>query len=1072
MEHLLLKDSEPADNLSREQNTSELSRISILTRIARAITENVDIVRIYQIAIQKIRHYCFCDSIYIFYNNSDSRCFYLTPALNRDALSKPRELSLNYRDTFLHKIFDDPAPLNCTDASQFEEFQPGDRQLFHEKRGSFLAVPILLDTKVLGALLLTNAEKNAFDENDAALVEDVAILIALAIDRTNLQRAAETARHGEARWSRLYSCLLENIDSPVALVNIQDDLIYQTNKPYERLTGFQEAELHGMKLSTIHPAEFLENEFLQPAKDGTLKIENVPVFLKNGREHHATLNIFTINRQKPGMALVLYTLQGTLPAESTQDSDQETKLTQIYQQLQSPLKNQSYREQLESILQDAGEFFQAKYLTVHRVSESVPNPKLFIAHKFPKSRKKGYDRPWIISISEGPFEQISVDRTPLFIENVIEDERFKKWQPIAEKLGYAAFAGLPIIFAGKVSGILTFFFPNPKPFTALEKTSFLNLTLLLAMFIENQRQVEHSKKLGEQIEVMNRIASSINSSLELDEVIRTTVTEVNRILDFDHACITLFDEAGENMQVFTVISKKLAQNLPHGQWIPFKNSQLGWLKNVDASSGDAFANELTEIDNRLLSKINMLLLSRGKYLGTFSVSNLAAHQYTDEHQKFLKQIALQVATAIENARLFEAANRNLTELSALADISKSISASLDIDEVFGHIVKAAAIALKAQICTIRLIQNDKPRDQATSSLPGFKDGQVNHELERYLDRLIKDLKPIFSEDISHDDLAEMRKSAEKGNKYRSFLAMPVISQDQAIAIITLYWEEKRTIGQRELNLGSMIANQAASAIQNAHLYQESIKNSEQLKSANEELENFVYTVSHDLKAPIVSIQGFTSILLHEYIRDMNEEAIHFLERVQVNANQMEKLIRDLLELSRIGRVVNPFEFVAAGQIILEAQTDLIYQIQKKKIELVIEPELPALYCDKNRMVQVFTNLISNAVKYIGNADQPTIRLGCREDEESYILSVQDNGIGIEKQYFNKIFGLFQILESEQQDEQVGTGVGLTIVKRIIENHGGKVWLDSIIGQGTTFYISIPKAKEREKETRNAKRDES
>jgi light-regulated signal transduction histidine kinase (bacteriophytochrome) len=260
-----------------------------------------------------------------------------------------------------------------------------------------------------------------------------------------------------------------------------------------------------------------------------------------------------------------------------------------------------------------------------------------------------------------------------------------------------------------------------------------------------------------------------------------------------------------------------------------------------------------------------------------------------------------------------------------------------------------------------------------------------------------------------------------------------------------------------LKLISIIANQAANAIQNARLYQETVRNSEKLKSVNEELESFVYTVSHDLKSPIVAIQGFASIFLQEYSGKMESDAIHYVERIHANANQMEKLIRDLLELSRIGRVVNPFESVDVTQVLAEAQTELIFQIQEKQIEIEIQPDLPKIWADRNRLVQVFANLIGNAVKYIGHPEKPRIEIGWNETDDTFIFYVRDNGIGIEKEYYEKIFGLFQILNPDPDKTKSGTGVGLTIVKRIIKNHGGKIWLESVPGKGSTFYFSIPKS---------------
>jgi PAS domain S-box-containing protein len=1029
-----------------DATTHELARVSILTRIAKAIIEKTDLVHVFKIALQKIRHYSYCDSILILQNNAASKTFYLTPALNLDALALPRELSIYHKQTILGEIITEATTINCPDLSG-QTLLPGDQNFFAEAKGSFLAVPILCDDTLLGLLLLTNSEANAFDERDQALVEDVAILLALAMDRTQLQRNAEHYQRAEHRWHRLYTSLLENVSEPIALIDHKANIIFQANATFQELTGYSSEELHGMKLSQLHRSPL-------PAENVP---ENVEIVLKSGKTLPLQVRFFLVEDSEQKTILALYQ-----PNENVYRNPAypalNLLLSRVFQIIQQMPIEENTAKNLDYLLKKIGALYQIKYLTLHLLNGKNEEPGLVFAEKFPLATETVYDRSWKISLSEGPFNRLFESQDILAIENFDTEESYAAWRPVAENLGYKAVIAVPLVVYQKVIGIFSLFYEKPHRFHSQEITEFRNVAILLAQFLEFHQMQKQSNKLNQQIEVISQISNSINSSLELVEVIRFTVTELSRVLRFDHACITLFDESGENIQVFTVISQSLSNRITVEKWEPFGNSELGWFNpNPEAALQDrqALASELTRIENMLQSKMNLLLLSRGKYLGTFSVASLNSHQYQPEQQRFLNQIAVQVATAIENARLFEATKRNLTELAALADVSKSISTSLEIDEVFGQIVKAAAIALKARVCTIRMVQNNQPRLQATSSHPGLQDGKLTSSLEKYLNQTIRELNPVFLDDLRELDAENFMAPLGIPGKMQSLLAVPVVTQGKAIAIMSLYWEVKPTITEREFNLVSMIANQAASAIQNARLYQETLSNTRQLKSANEELENFVYTVSHDLKSPIVSIQGFASILLQDFAVEFNEEVRHFLNRIQFNANQMEKLIRDLLELSRIGRVVNPFEMVDSRQIVLEAQSELIYQLQENKIELRIAADLPQIFGDRNRLVQVFTNLIGNAVKYIGQPPAPLIEVGWQPTENSTQFFVRDNGIGIERQYFEKIFGLFQILNPEEGDEKIGTGVGLTIVKRIVENHGGRIWVESEKGNGATFYFTIP-----------------
>jgi len=232
------------------------------------------------------------------------------------------------------------------------------------------------------------------------------------------------------------------------------------------------------------------------------------------------------------------------------------------------------------------------------------------------------------------------------------------------------------------------------------------------------------------------------------------------------------------------------------------------------------------------------------------------------------------------------------------------------------------------------------------------------------------------------------------------------------------------------------------------------KAEEEIRKKNEELENFVYVVSHDLKAPLISVQGFSSVLLKDYHEKLGEEGQRYLERIKANTHRMEVLITDLLTLSRIGRVVHPFKDVPCLEIVKRVCSTLKPRLEKNGIEVSIADNLPTIHCDEDRIYQVFENLLVNAIKFMGNSDSPEIEIGYEDKNGFHQFYVRDTGIGIDPKYHRKIFEIFHRLK-EIEDEE-GTGIGLVIVERIINNHGGKVWVDSEKGKGATFYFTLSK----------------
>jgi signal transduction histidine kinase len=228
---------------------------------------------------------------------------------------------------------------------------------------------------------------------------------------------------------------------------------------------------------------------------------------------------------------------------------------------------------------------------------------------------------------------------------------------------------------------------------------------------------------------------------------------------------------------------------------------------------------------------------------------------------------------------------------------------------------------------------------------------------------------------------------------------------------------------------------------------------EELQKINEELKNFAHLVSHDLKTPIVHIQGFSSILLDEHHVKLGEKARMCLERIGANAHRMEALISDLLALSRVGKVVSTFEYASSFEIVKNVTWGLQDRLKAKKIEIIVADNLPTTYCDGQRIYQVFENLLVNAIKFMGDTKKPKIQIGYEHVGDFHQFYVRDNGIGIDPKHHLAIFERFHRLRQVEDEE--GTGLGLPIVKRIVNNHGGKVWVESEPGIGSRFYFTIP-----------------
>ncbi len=226
----------------------------------------------------------------------------------------------------------------------------------------------------------------------------------------------------------------------------------------------------------------------------------------------------------------------------------------------------------------------------------------------------------------------------------------------------------------------------------------------------------------------------------------------------------------------------------------------------------------------------------------------------------------------------------------------------------------------------------------------------------------------------------------------------------------------------------------------------------ELEASNDELTQFTYTVSHDLKSPLVTINGYLGYIEQDARSGNIERLQNDTQRIQEATNKMHALLTELLELSRIGRMMNEPEDIPFDDIVTDALEIVHGQFEANRVTVQTQPNLPIVHGDRQRLAEVLQNLLDNAAKYMGDQPDPLIEIGQHGEEDgNLIFFVKDNGIGIAPEYHERIFGLFNKLDAGSE----GTGIGLALVKRIVELHGGRIWVELEVGEGSTFYFTLP-----------------
>lgn len=304
--------------------------------------------------------------------------------------------------------------------------------------------------------------------------------------------------------------------------------------------------------------------------------------------------------------------------------------------------------------------------------------------------------------------------------------------------------------------------------------------------------------------------------------------------------------------------------------------------------------------------------------------------------------------------------------------------------------------------------------------------------------------------------------------YRSILIIPLRIDNKIIAILQLCDVEKNFFTKERVALFEGLAESMSIAInrklnlerlaKNTRILRESTK---ELRKSNKELEQFAYITSHDLQEPLRVVASYCQ-LIKEFIEENCQKDLTSEEKEEIDkyigftidaTYRMKALIQDLLEFSRVGRVDNSYSMVNLNNVLKDILND--FEITTKEYNINIECQnLPQIPIKERRIGQVFHNLISNAIKFRKENVLTKIKIGYEEKENEYIFFVSDNGVGINNKYLDRIFGLFKRLYTRQ--EYPGTGIGLALVKKIVENHKGRIWVESEIDKGSTFYFTIPR----------------
>jgi PAS domain S-box-containing protein len=454
---------------------------------------------------------------------------------------------------------------------------------------------------------------------------------------------------------------------------------------------------------------------------------------------------------------------------------------------------------------------------------------------------------------------------------------------------------------------------------------------------------------------------------------------------------------------------------------------------------------------------------RGETVGGISIQDTVEQPLAEEEQALLNAISLQVAEALENARLLEQTQKRAVELETVAQVSTASSTILEVDQLLKSVVDLTKSSFGLYHAHIYLYEEES-RDMVLAAGAGeigdimvAEDWRIPlHRQHSLVARSARSQKGMVVSNTRTDPDFMPNPLLPRT---RAELIVPMIAGDRLLGVLDLQSDRVNFFSQDDLRIHTTLASQVAIALQNANLFQEQRETAEKLREVDQLKSEFLASMSHELRTPLNSIIGFADVLLEGIDGELNDRMEEDVRLIRDGGQHLRALIGDILDMSKIeaGMMDLNYGVVDVASLANEVMATTRGLLTEKPVEasLFLDPRLETLEADRVRLVQVLLNLLSNAAKF---TDEGEVALSMERQGENLFVSIKDSGIGIREEDIPQVFEQFRQIGGMALRKAGGTGLGMPITKKLVEMHGGKIWLESTFGSGTTFYFTIPLTK--------------